>query len=113
MAISGTTSSATVDAPARPVGRGGWVYLPEDFARQHPLYGPYGWAWLLLFFLFVIGPVGIIVQDIRILFGVGIRPDLFWIVFAAELIFVVLCWVTGLRLGRERDDFPPFFYLTA
>ena len=112
MATSGTISSATVDAPARPVGRGGWVYLPEDFARQHPFYGPYGWAWLLLLFLFV-GPVVLGLQDFRIALGVAPRPDLFWIVVAAELAFGVLCWIAGLKLGRERSDFPPFFYLTA
>ena len=112
MATSGTISSATAEAPTRPVGRGGWVYLPEDFARQHPLYGPYGWAWLLLLFLFV-GPIILVIQDFRILRWVGPRPELFWVVLIAEVLLAVLCWVTGLRLGRERNDFPRMAYVTA
>ena len=101
-----------MDASAGPVGRGGWVYLPADFARQHPLYGPNGWAWLLLLFLFV-GPIVLLLQDFRIVAGGGLKPELFWIVLVAEAIFGILCWITGLKLGREREDFPGFFYLTA
>ncbi len=114
MASSSTTQDTASDLPSRPVGRGGWVYLPEDFAQQHPLYGVYGWALLLLALLFV-GPLPLVAQDLRLLFGTGPRPEvgMMMLVLATDLLFLGTCWLAGRRLSAERPEFQRYFAVAA
>src|SRR3546814_12971212 len=64
MVISGTDQTAATETSGRTASPGRWVYMPEDAARQHPLYGVFGWALILLAFLFV-APLALVVQDGR------------------------------------------------
>lgn len=92
--------------------QGGWVYLPEDFAAQHPLYGPHGWAVGLLLLLFL-GPVAMLLQDYDILQTVYRIPLEFYGLIAAEIVFTLCAWSAALRLSAEREDFYPRFWLTV
>lgn len=103
--------AASRDVPYR-TRSGNWVYLPEDAARHHPLYGVYAWALLLLAFL-VLGPIILVYQDVRILVSESQRPDEFWIVLIAEVIFLAAAWKAAGRLGRESPDFRSYFYVAA
>lgn len=91
--------------------QGRWVYLPEEFAAQHPLYGPHGWASGLLLLLFL-GPVALLVQDYNVLQTVYRIPFEFYALIAAEMIFALCAWSAAIRLSAEREDFYPRFWLT-
>lgn len=92
--------------------QGRWVYLPEDFAAQHPLYGPHGWAVGLLLLLFL-GPLAMLLQDYDILQTVYRIPPEFYGLIAAEVLFTLCAWSAALRLSAEREDFYPRFSLTV
>lgn len=100
-------TSAVGDGP-----QGRWVYLPEDFAGQHPLYGPHGWALGVLLLLFL-GPVALLMQDYDILQTVYRIPFEFYGLIVAEVLLTLCAWSAALRLSAEREDFYPRFWLTV
>lgn len=103
--------AAMRDVPYR-TRSGDWVYLPGDAARHHPLYGVYAWAFFLLACL-VLGPIISLYQDVRILVGVAQRPDEFWLVLAAEIVFLAAAWKAAGRLRLESADFSRYFFIAA
>ncbi|MET4699820.1 hypothetical protein ABIE65_002857 [Constrictibacter sp. MBR-5] len=112
MVVSGTDQTATTEASGRTASAGRWVYLPEDVARQHPLYGVFGWALILLAFLFA-APLALVVQDIRLLWGGHRIPTQFWFVLGLDVVLLGAAWVAALKLGREQASFLPHFLLAA
>lgn len=99
------------DVPYR-TRSGDWVYLPGDAAQHHPLYGVYAWAFFLLACL-VLGPIIFVYQDVRILVSVPQRPDEFWLVLAAEIVFLATAWKAAGRLRVESADFSRYFFIAA
>src|SRR3546814_8350663 len=112
MVISGTDQTAATETSGRTASPGRWVYLPEDAARQHPLYGVFGWALILLAFLFV-APLALVVQDGRMLAAGHRIPAAFWSVLAVDLLLLVCAWGAAVKLGREQLAFLPYFLVTA
>ncbi|MFN4090705.1 MAG: hypothetical protein ACK4QW_16905 [Alphaproteobacteria bacterium] len=112
MVISGTEQPAAMETAARSASSGRWVYLPEDVARQHPLYGVFGWALILLAFLFA-APLALVVQDVRLLWTGHRIPSAFWLVLAVDVALLAAAWSAAVRLGREQTSFLPHFFLAA
>jgi len=111
MADTSEQVAAMRDVPYR-TRSGDWVYLPGDAARHHPLYGVYAWAFFLLACL-VLGPIILLYQDVRILVSVSQRPDEFWLVLAADIVFLAAAWKAAGRLRLESADFSRYFYIAA
>ena len=92
--------------------RGSWIYLRPDDARQHPDYGVFGWALLLLAALFV-GPMILLWQDVEIVFGPYDRPENSWILLAVDGVLLMASWTACRLLGAERAPFFRWFYFTV
>jgi len=112
MVVSGTDQTATTEASGRTASAGRWVYLPEDVARQHPLYGVFGWALILLAFLFA-APLVLVVQDVRLILSGHRIPTQFWFVLGVDVLLLGAAWAAALKLGREQVSFLPHFFLAA
>src|SRR5690554_3711387 len=111
MALSGTDQTAIPEASGR-ASTGRWVYLPEDVARQHPLYGVFGWALILLACLCALPPA-ILFQDVRLLLTGTRVPVTFWAVFAVDVVLLLTAWAAAARLAREQASFMGHFLLAA
>ncbi len=112
MVVSGTDQTAEPETSGRTSSTGRWVYLPEDVARQHPLYGVFGWAMILLACLCALPPA-ILFQDVRLLLTGTRIPSTFWAVFAVDVVLLVAAWAAAARLAREQASFLGHFLLAA
>src|SRR5690606_20985075 len=112
MVVSGTDQTAAPETSGRTSSTGRWVYLPEDVARQHPLYGVFGWAMILLACLCALPPA-ILFQDVRLLLTGTRIPSAFWAVFATDVVLLLAAWAAAARLAREQTSFMGHFLLAA
>lgn len=96
----------------RAAGSAGWVYLDPDDAREHPHYGVFGWALILLGALFL-GPVVLLWQDVEIVFGPYDRAGPVWMILMFDVILLGASWTACRLLGGERPAFFSWFYLTV
>lgn len=105
-------ADAAVDGGLRARVSDGWVYVAEDAARSHPLFGVYGWALLLLGAL-AIGPIVLIWQDVSILVSIYGRPGEIWAILAADAVVLVFAWGALYSLATEHPSFQARFYRAA
>jgi hypothetical protein len=96
--------------------RGSWIYLPEEIARQHPLYGIGGWTGVLLALLIAhagfavwavvteLGPKGLATMIIIPLFAIVLLPVL------ALAGLVIACPILVLK---RSPAFPACFIIAA
>lgn len=77
-----------------------------------PGQGVHGWAFLLLGALFV-GPMVIVWQDVRLVFGPYRAPDLMWLQLAIDAPLLIACWIAWDRLRREDRGFYGWYALAA
>jgi len=83
----------------------GWVYLPEKLANQHPLYGNGSWAALLLFGVFIYGPLRVlaswIIQSSQPAISLGTL---------ISLVTLIPLIIAGLLLFTHHKDTQKYFY---